>query len=652
MIYSSSNTQTPSLIIEKAKTPDSYRDQIVDVVTSRKKMSEMYFSGIRINWPRYYDLWRGTWTGRFHPHKNNIHIPLIFSAIWADAARKAATSLNDFPIVNFLGYGPDDMPAARKREALISAQMKDDGAYLKQVDFIVAADLYGRAVMQVGWKRKEEFRIIQAIDKLPISGRTVKTIKKGKITSFDGPVTEYLDLLDCFPQPGPKCIQDMKWFIRRYFLDLDDVRYLAAQGIFDKAEVARLERDGGVNYMTTEQQSMIRRFAVRAGMDDESIRWMDRYLRPIELLEMWGTVPSELSPDGVLSRVITTANHRYLFRNNPNPFWHGLLPFVDFAPTPDPHYYFAPGKAEVIEKLQIVANRYLNQSLDAADLMIDPMWFYDRGANLNTRNLYARPGRFIPVDGNPDAVISPMKIDMQHLTIAEEKIAQIQQFAQQGTGIVDDAIQGLPGSSRETARAFIGRREAAGTRLLLESRIYEESTIEPMANMFVALDKQFLETPVEVLILGEGAMFDPVTHLPIPGTREHLTDYDLVANYAARAMGATSALSKGMKQQNLMQLLQAMNGPMGQSVMGSINAVNFWRGLFREFEIPNINEIFSAVPQLAQNVQNAVPGGGVQNVPTSGQVVQNAGPQPLPGMGPGAPPQTAPGSLQHTLPGM
>jgi hypothetical protein len=636
VIYSSSNTQTPSLIIQKAQTPDSYRDQIVDVVTSRKKMSEMYFAGLRINWPRLYDLWRGTWTGRFHPHKNNVHIPLIFSAIWADAARKSATSLNVFPIISFLGYGPDDMPIARKREGLISAQFKDDDIYLKQVDFQVAADLYGKAVMQVGWKRKEEVRIIESIDRLPLSGRMVKSIKKGKITSFDGPVSENLDLLDFFPQPGVKRLKDMKWVIRRYFLDLDDVRYLAAQGIFNKAEVARLEREGGVNYMTTEQQSMVRRFAVRAGMDDESIRWMDRYLRPIEILELWGTIPSELSPDGVLSRVITVANHRYLFRNNPNPFWHGVLPFVDFSPTPDPHYYFAPGKAETVEKLQIVGNRYLNQSLDAADLIIDPMWFYDRAANLNTRNLYARPGRFIPVDGNPSAVIANMKADLSGLTVADEKIAQVREFAQMGTGLVEDAVQGLQGSNRQTAREFIGRRESAGTRLLLESRIYEESCLEPLANMFVALDKQFLDTPVEVLILGDGATIDPVTRQPIPNSRERLDDFDLVPNYAARAVGATSSLSKGMKQERLIQLLQAMASPLGQVAMGQINAINFWRGIFREFEVPNINEIFMTNEQLQAGVQQVSPQQGLGGVPTSGQIVQGGSPLGLPGS-PGIP---------------
>jgi hypothetical protein len=618
------------LTIERAEGATAYREQIVNMVVDRMNLSESDSLGNRMKWPRLYDLWRGSWTGRYHPHKNNVHIPLIFSAIWADAARKAATSLNMWPIVTFLGYGPDDSSCARKREALCSAQMKDDDAFQKQVDLIVQADLYGKAIMQVGWKRLEEERILEYVDRIPMSGQIVKSIKKSKIISFDGPESVPVDLLDAFPQPGFKRIKDMRWFIRRSFLDLDEVRYLVSEGIFEASEYQRMTHEGGVGGDEALISAMISRFAVRSCMDENTARFMDKYTRPIEILEYWGYVPSELSPDGVLKRVITVANRRYLFRNRALPFWHNAIPFLEYSPTPDPHYFYAPGKAEIVEKLQITGNRYLNQTLDAADLVIDPMWFYDRGAGLNTKNLYARPGRFIGLDGNPNEAISPMQANLQSLLLGDRKVDQMREYTNMGTAIVDDAIAGLQGADRQTAREFIGRREAAGTRLLLESRLYEEVFLERLANMFIALDKQFLDPPVEVLILADGAQFDSVTGDPISASRETLTHYDLVPNYAARAVGATSALSKGMRQQNLIQLLSVMGSPLGQMVMGQINALNFWRSIFREFEVPNINEIFQKggaggagtdLNQLIQNVTGGQ-GGGINQIPTSGQIVR------------------------------
>lgn len=630
-----------TLTLERAVGAIQFREQIVNMVTDNVQWSESTYSAVRQMYPRLYDLWRGTWTARNSPHRNSVHIPLIFSALWADAARKAATSLNDPTPVSFLGYGQDDEPIARKREALFAAQSKDDSLYLKEVDVFLGGSLYGNAVKQIGWKRTKEMRIIEAVDRMPMSGKIVRQIRKGEIISFDGPESMNIDLLDFYPCPGYRTIKEMPWVIRRYFLDLDEVRYLASEGVFSPSEVARMISEGGVQSGPSSLAASARRFQARVGQDDDSIRFMSKYSRPIEILEMWGIVPSEFCPDGVYKRVVTVANRRYLFRNKPNPYWHGEKPFLNYSPQPDLHYFYAPGKAEVVAKLQIVANRYVNQSLDAADLMIDPMWFYDRGAGLSTRNLYSRPGRYIPVNGNPNQVVAALQPNLQGLTVADNKVAQMRDGLQMGTGIVDDAVAGLGGDSRQTAREFQGRREAAGTRLLLESRLYEETMLEPEANMFMALDRQYLELPVEVLILGDGSQIDPVTKMPIPNSREVLDGYDLVANYSGRALGSTMALSKGMKQDHLLQLLNALGTPLGQAAMGQINAVNFFRSIFREFEIPNINEIFAVNPMLNGLVQQAGGGMGMAGVPTSGQVIQGQGIPSLPGQA-----GVAPGSAQ------
>lgn len=620
--------------MEPARGAEAQREQITNIVLSRFHLSESYFSGIRARLPRFYDLWRGIWTGRFHPHKNNIHIPLIYSAIWADAARKASTSLNVWPMLQFFGYGPDDGPVARRWESLISAQMGDMNLYMKEIDNFVTADLYGTSITQVGWRREEPYRIIEELQQAPLTNAMVRTVRKGKVVTFDGPDTEPVDRLDFFPQPGVKWVQKMKWVIVRKFIDLDDARALVAAGIFDKAELQRLENESGAMGGVMPDILTTKRFQIRAGMDDDTARFLDKYSRPIELLEMWGSVPSELASDGQFdSRVITIANRRFVMRNRPNPFWHGMKPFQIFSPTPDPHYFDAPGKAEVVEKVQITANRYINQSLDVADLVIDPVWFYDKGANLNTKNLFLRPGRFIGIDGRPQDMIQPMQANLNGLAVANDKIDQMRQLTNMGTAIHDDTVQGLEGSDRQTAREFLGRREASGTRLLLESKIYELGYFEPLGNMMVWNNRQFLEAPVQVKILGDNAMYDPVTKLPIQDTRTTLSDMDLMQDYAAKAQGATSQLSRMTRKEDLVQLITALGSPFGQMVMGNINAVNFWRGVFRDFEFPYVNEIFQENPMqnpLAQLVQNATGGqGGVGQVPTSGQIVQG---QPIPNM--------------------
>src|SRR6185436_2020349 len=231
-----------------------------------------------------------------------------------------------------------------------------DKCFLKQVDAVVSADLYGVAVMQIGWKKDQPMRVVEYVDLAPLSGKIVRHIKKQPVTMFDGPESMLIDLLDFFPQPCVPRLDQMKWVVRRYFLDLDDIRYLASIGAFDKNELRRLEMEGAVGKGNAYASTSLRRFQVRTGMDDETARFMDKYSRPIEILEFWGTIPSELAPPserGVLKRVITVANRRYLMRNRSFPYNHGQIPFVAFSPMPDPHHFYAPGKAEIVEKLQI-----------------------------------------------------------------------------------------------------------------------------------------------------------------------------------------------------------------------------------------------------------------------------------------------------------
>src|SRR6476660_3124409 len=142
--------------IFRNNTPTGYRDQVTNLVVDRMQHSLNHYTTIRREIPQLYDLYRGLLTGRFIPYKNNIHIPLIFSTVQSDVARKCATSFSEWPIVRFLGYGPNDAPVARKREALISAQMRDAKSFRKAYELFLTADLYGTAVCRYGWNHIEQ----------------------------------------------------------------------------------------------------------------------------------------------------------------------------------------------------------------------------------------------------------------------------------------------------------------------------------------------------------------------------------------------------------------------------------------------------------------------------------------------------------------
>lgn len=620
-------------LITRPSSPSLYRDELVRLVNDRFEYSAKFFQPVRTKLPRLYDVWRGIYTGRYHPHRNNVHIPLIYAAIWADAAKKTAASLNQTPIVEFRGYGPDDKAIALKNETLFSAQCKDANAFIKEVNTHVCAGLYGVAVSKVMWDRRSQRVKFDEYQSMPLNDERVRVIKSGEVCTFDGPNWTNTDLLDFYPQPGVKLIPDMSWAGDRYYLDLDQVRALSKPSydgkrpaIFDAAEVARLEREGAMADKASDDASE-RRYSARLGMSDDMARILDGYSRPVEMREYWGVIPSEYAIDGCTNVVITVANRTYLMRARPNPFWHLQKPYVSHAGTPDTQMFFPAGKAEVAEKMQLTANRYVNQRLDAADLRLDPVWFYDRNAGILTENLYMKPGRWIATDGTPTDKIMPMPFDDRGFGVGANLTAEMRQYIDIATGDPSDTVQGQGGGpDRETARAFLGRREDAGSRLMLESRLYEEAYLEPLANMCQRNNRQFLEGPVEVFILGDNAKADPDTGAPIGTSREVLEGHELAFNYQARAVGATNNLSRMVRRQELIPLLQAVSA--NPNAAQAVNFVNFFRQIFREFGMPNVNELIKTSADGNSNlaaIMEQAQQGGAQN------------PQGIPDTGAGSP---------------
>lgn len=598
-----------SYVVRKEPDGRAFRDQILAMVRDRRQSSERYTHSFRRKLPRWYDLWRGMHTGSFSPTKNNLHIPLIYSTIWSDVARKIATAYSQWPVVGFSGFGPDDGPTARKHEALVNAQLRDAEVIEKEIVTFLGGDLYGTSVSQLMWTHEEEVRNPTVFRAMPLSPEVVRQREKQRVVTFDGPNYRNVDLLDFYPQPGYRTINGphgMQWVIVRYYLDLDQCRFMASDAggkVFDADEVERLASESAVGRFRADE-GLLRRFETRQGISPNN-QQSERYSRPVELIEMWGKIPSEFASSfGSDNVVITVANENYLFRAMDNPFDHRQKPFVSYSPTPDPHYFHAPGKAEIAHGMQVAGNRYLNHQLDAADLLIHPMFIYDRRNFINTRNLFAGPGRIFGVDGDPASSLVPIQMDMKGLQVGAGMTQSLWEFIQLGTGVQEDTVIGGSGPDRQTAREFLGRREASGTRLMLESVMYDTKYLEPLADNFVSMNSQFLEFPREVLILGESARTDPVTGEPLQDTREKIEGVDLARQYSARALGSTMSISKETQKANDLTMFQVIAGA-GDAVLGSFNMVNFLRQMLRNLGYQNVNELIQKNPAAAQMMGQA-----------------------------------------------
>ncbi len=599
-------------IAEPGKTDSTVRDQkltderLIELARTRKQHSERehqsYFSRV----PDWYRLTRGIYTGKFAAFRNNVHIPFIYSVIQSDVARKVQTSFGSWPIVGFEGYPPEEVANAKRNEILVSAQMKDCRSYPKACDFFMSADMYGVGISRHGWKktvRKEQYRVPYEI----APGVTSVHTATMDVTKFEGPDWSVVDPLDFFPQPGFKYIEDMGWCVQRYYLDLDDIREMekddadGSPGYFDKGTAAKLD---SAPIQSGAESEMAQRVSIYRTWGDYNARRDEKFAKPVEIWEMWGLVPSEFAPDGVRMRCVAVGNGRTLMKNRPNPYWHGQKPFSVYQ-VGDPHYFHGVGKCELMAKMQAVSNRLINHKLDGMDLVISPMYVMNGQVNVNNQSMTTSPGKIIQVDGPADeSTIRALSPDMRGLQFADQGIEQMWRFMQTGSGIAEDTVQGMGGSGRQTAREYQGRQENVMTRLMLESRLAEEQWLEPLANVFRALNRQYLPVPRMVNMLGTLATINPVTGLPLPAENVPIDHADLWPDYKARAVGATQMMGKGNLQQNMIQMLQAVST--NPVLMQMVSWSAFARQMFDAFGLKNVNELLvqqlPAINQVADSM--------------------------------------------------
>ena len=546
---------------------------------------------------RYYDLYRGYYQGRYHPFRNNLHIPLLFSMIQSDVARKTGMLFGEKPYVGFTGGGPEDQKYARKQQALVNKQFDDSGTYLKGVDLLTAGDIYGTVVYRYFWRHEE------GMTKVRFDSGHGEQTATAPTTKFNGPDWEMIDIIDFFPEPGYRRIEDMSGVVFRYWMELEDVKIHAENGYFERPGVKELSfSPPGPD---VEAAFAWRRNVATGGLVEDNrkqLNQFDNFRRPVEILEYHGRVPRGLVNDDEPLRVITVANRMHMLRNIPEPIPGGKIPFGAYSPQPDPHYFHSPGKIETNAKLQYALNRLANQKMDALDLFVDPAFIASRRSGFDARNMRMRPGKVFWTDNSAtDDAIRPLQPPIQQLATVYAEMDQLNRYMQQGTGIIDDTVQGQKtGSSRVTAREFQGRQESASTRILMEVRNAEKQWLEPLARAYVGMNREFLPFPQEVRMIGANALVDPVSGQPTgeEGESMQISVNDMLPDYDIESIGATRQLGIGARQQNLMMLMQVgMQNPVAAA---SINWPMFLRMLFQAFEIKNVDELLQTDEMIQQ----------------------------------------------------
>jgi hypothetical protein len=207
--------------------PTVSTERVIELVDSRRQDSLRYNQSVFAKQQGYYNNYRGVWQGKLGQFRNNITIPFTFAMIQADVARKVQTCFGQWPIVNFEGYAPEDVPRARRNEILISAQMKDAESVTKATDFFLQGAIGGTAIARYGWRNLTAKTRVRRLEQVA-PGLSIPVVHEYNAEMFNGPVWNVVDRLDFWQQPGKTRIPNMAWAIHRYWADLDDLEEDAA----------------------------------------------------------------------------------------------------------------------------------------------------------------------------------------------------------------------------------------------------------------------------------------------------------------------------------------------------------------------------------------------------------------------------------------
>jgi len=334
-----------------------------------------------------------------------------------------------------------------------------------------------------------------------------------------------------------------------------------------------------------------------------------RYQKPVEIVDRWGVVPSDLVTDGQRHRRIILLNGKVIGKNTSNPYQHGQKPY-SAASIGDPHFFHGVGKTELLSKLQAASNRIMNHKLDTLDLSISPAIIAGAGAGLDSsRPLHMAPGKILQLDTATvgDDVFRPYAPSLQGLQAAAVEIQTLWTYMQQGSGIIEDTISGGAPGVEQTAHEFAGRQAAVMTRLTMESHLCEKGWLEPTADRIRSMNRQFLSLPKQVRMIGSMANRDAYG---VDISEGISVDYeDLWPNYKARAVGATQNLLHVNSKQDVSQFIQMTSAnPM---LMQAINWGNFAREILPIFGVRNVDKVLQQLqPGLADTVQSLMGGGG------------------------------------------
>jgi hypothetical protein len=430
------------------------------------------------------------WTSKLHP-------PYLFQVLETIAANLIDDDIKAQvkPRVH-----PDSTPAEHQQlllgaeaiEAALNYENELDHLSEKQRPIALEACIIGIAVGKLYWDYRTsaittQQQVLEAVHDevgnvlghIPVW----KDVQQNTVLR-DGPCFDPVDMRDFFWDESATSIERARWCCHRVWMTLDELLHMQDLGVYSGVEDLS---DNEEIQKQTEQST------------EDTLLHRNRTKGLYEVLEYWTN-----------DRVVVVADRKVLLRNDPNPFDHGMKPFVEFSTMPQPYQVGGTSDVELVKHLQDAAWLMLNQRIDNVNLLNNAIILMRSDVD-DPDNYEFEPGARWLVDDIAQVTVLPMNDAPAQVSLDSEKLIK---------GDIMDITGGMPFTSgvpdsteSNTATGASIYQTVAQRRLAARKQQLKYSWRRVM-QMKLELLQQFITEARLVPIIGKGGTKDFLTVLP------------------------------------------------------------------------------------------------------------------------------------------
>jgi hypothetical protein len=480
---------------------------------------------------------------------------------------------------------------AKFMQSLVEDQLDNKiSIVLKWYELLIETFLYGTSLPYTDWKLEK--KTIKQWAELKIPGTNIviaRVPQKKELRVYDSPTYEITDIFNVYVPSTAKNIKEADGMAIKTYITPAELKKRADMGIYKNIEELSDESNPfeEIEKIRQEQQ----------GTSDSSSQ------KRIKLITFYYD-----------DRVITQANGKKIIQNKENPLFSMEKPFDRVMWHPMPNEFWGKSLADAVESLQLELNTTRNQRIDNVSLVLNKLFKYKKGSDLDPNQIISKPGHAIPVDDMNDLDTFDIP-DITSSAYQEEGI--IKQDIQYITFVNDYAMgRTTPGTKDETATAVRNKTDASNINFNTVTMMLNETGLKPLYDKIIKLNMQYMDKPENIPVdTPNGTETTEITRQMIMG------DYGLKSANPNFELPA----SKEVKRQDLGYLFDSFTK--NQAAASYINVPAFMKKMFALYDINDSDELLvqQSVPDPnAQNEEENLQAiGDLNKIPQEAGVEQN-----------------------------